>query len=72
MESDFSISNNILVGNLHESSIVAQHHIYDGIVHLGGLQIAALLTKEKPRRGTVKGLYPKVEKFRINEGTQKS
>ena len=59
MESDFSISNNILVGNLHESSIVAQRHIYDGIVHAGGLQIAALLTKEKPLRAYSKRLVPK-------------
>ena len=33
VESGFSINNNILVENLHESSIVAQRQVYDGIVH---------------------------------------
>ena len=38
MESVFSINNDILVENLHESSTVAQHQVYDGIVRAGGVR----------------------------------
>ena len=37
VESRFSINNDIFVENLHGKSIVAQRHIYDGIVHAGGV-----------------------------------
>ena len=38
VENGFSINNDILVENLYESSIVAQHQVYDGIVHTGGVR----------------------------------
>ena len=50
MESGFSISKDIVVENLHESCIVAQHQVYDGIVHAGGVrnvEIAKSMVKNK-------------------------
>ena len=38
VESGFSINKDIVVENLHEYSIVAQHQVYDGIVHAGGVR----------------------------------
>ena len=38
VESGFSTNNDILVENLHESSVVAQRQVYDGIVHAGGVR----------------------------------
>ena len=38
MESGFSINNDILVENLHESSVVGQCQVYDWIVHAGGVR----------------------------------
>ena len=38
VESGFSTNNNILVENLHESSIVVQRQVYDEIVHAGGVR----------------------------------
>ena len=38
VESGFSINKVIVVENLHESSIVAQHQVYNGIVHAGGVR----------------------------------
>ena len=38
VERGVSIKNDILVESLHESSIVAQHQICDGIVHARGVR----------------------------------
>jgi len=37
VESGFSINGDMLVENMHEESLIAQRHVYDGVKNLGGL-----------------------------------
>ena len=37
VESGFSVNGEMLVGNLHAESLVAQHELYDGVLAAGGV-----------------------------------